>query len=221
MLGIIILSLGPGLLWLWYFQRFDPWDREPFALLVKTFVGGMFMVIPAILWEGLFRPWLESPPHLLATLLVTFLVVGFAEEGVKLLAVLWGAYFSSHFNEGLDGIIYAISAGLGFAAVENVFYVLGFGAGVALPRGVIAFLAHASFAGVMGYYIGRAKFSSAGGWEMAKGLAWAVFFHGLYDFILIGGILPPWTAIALVAVVFGWLLILIRRAQQASPFGPN
>ena len=45
--------------------------------------------------------------------------------------------------------------------------------------------AHASFAVVMGYFAGKAKFDAKNSfWLMLAGLLCAIFFHGTFDFFL-------------------------------------
>ena len=214
LLSLLLVSFAPGLVWLWYFERYDHREREPVGMLVRTFFWGMVMVGPAILFEAPFRSFLSGPSSFGTTLAVSFLVIGLGEEGAKLLAVFLAAYSSVEFDQVLDGIIYSITAALGFAAVENLVYVLKFGPGVALTRGVIAFLAHASFAGTMGYHLGRAKLvSGSPSREILRGLGWAVLLHGSYDFILLARVGSPVAAAALVVAAYALLLARIRTAQ--------
>ena len=156
LVSLLVVSFAPGLLWLWYFQRFDHKEREPLGMLVRTFCWGMVMVGPAVLFEAPFRDLLSGPASLARTLAVSFLVIGLGEEGAKLLAVFLGAYASAEFDQVLDGIIYAITAALGFAAVENLVYVYRFGPEVALSR-IVAFPGPCFLRGTMGYHLGRAK----------------------------------------------------------------
>ncbi|MGI6558610.1 MAG: PrsW family intramembrane metalloprotease [Limnochordia bacterium] len=214
LLSLLAVSFAPGLIWLWYFQRYDHEEREPLGMLVRTFFWGMVMVGPAILFEAPFRDLLSGEADTAQTLAVSFLVIGLGEEGAKLLALFLGAYSSVELDQVLDGIIYGITAALGFAAVENFVYVYRFGPEVALTRGIIAFLAHASFTGIMGYHLGRAKLiAGRPSREILRGLGWAVLLHGLYDFILLEKVASPAAAVALVVAAYALLLARIRSAQ--------
>jgi len=74
---------------------------------------------------------------------------------------------------------------MGFATVENIGYVMQHGYTTAFLRMFLAVPSHASFAIIMGYYMGKAKF--AGPRRpilMFKGLFLAAFWHGTYDFFL-------------------------------------
>jgi RsiW-degrading membrane proteinase PrsW (M82 family) len=85
----------------------------------------------------------------------------------------------------MDGIIYSIMVSMGFATLENINYVYLYGYGTAFIRMFLSVPAHASFAMVMGYYVGKAKFDSEKSFMLLlKGLAIAVLFHGLFDFFI-------------------------------------
>jgi protease PrsW len=90
----------------------------------------------------------------------------------------------------LDGIVYSVMVGMGFATLENLLYVLkyaevGQGMQVGIKRMFLSVPAHATFAVVMGYFVGKAKFDSKNSfWLMLTGLIGAVFFHGSFDFFL-------------------------------------
>jgi len=79
---------------------------------------------------------------------------------------------------------------MGFATVENIKYVLegvqrGQGLQIGLQRMFLSVPAHATFAVVMGYFVGKAKFNERiRGRLMVAGIVGAVFFHGTFDFFL-------------------------------------
>ena len=91
----------------------------------------------------------------------------------------------------MDGIVYSVMVSMGFATLENVMYVLNFaqqgqGLQVGIQRMFLSVPAHASFAVVMGYFVGKAKINtgSKSFMLMLTGLLIAIFFHGTYDFFL-------------------------------------
>lgn len=224
LIGLFLLSLLPALLWVWFFYRRDRFEREPVWLLARLFIAGMVAVLPAAAYEYPFRQLLFHPSDFVARALLAFLVVGLGEEAAKLLAVYVAVYRSpgrQEFNEVLDGIIYAVTAALGFAAVENLLYTLAFGLGVAPVRAVAASLAHASFSGVMGYYLGLARIRGAPGARsrlVGRGLLTAASLHAGYDLLITTGALSPLFTFLLVYGLYRYLSGRIRDAQALSPF---
>lgn len=218
LLIIFFASLIPGLFWVWFFRRKDLYEREPWNLVLATFLFGAIAVIPAALFEFPFRQLLHEEAGLLGRFLISFLVIGLGEEFFKFAALYLAAYRSAEFNEVVDGIIYGITAGIGFSVVENLLYTTTFGLEIAPIRAVIATLAHASFSGILGYYVGLAKFSETPFSLMASGVVIAAFFHGLYDFILLAEVVSPLIAIAMVGLLYYILLRLIDQALAVSPF---
>ena len=74
--------------------------------------------------------------------------------------LLWYAYRKKEFDEPFDGIVYAVMVGMGFATVENISYVSQYGLMTGIMRLFMAVPAHASFAIIMGYFMGKARFSA-------------------------------------------------------------
>ena len=95
-------------------------------------------------------------------LLAAVFGVGLVEEFFSYWAVRRVAYDHPEFNEPVDGIIYAVSCGLGFAAFENMLYASTLGLGVGMVRAVLTSLVHASFSGIVGFGMGVAKFAPRG-----------------------------------------------------------
>jgi RsiW-degrading membrane proteinase PrsW (M82 family) len=112
-------------------------------------------------------------------------VVALSEEGSKFLVLRFYAYPKKIFREPFDGVIFGVMIGMGFATVENIEYVRQFGLETGVSRFFLAIPAHASFAVLMGYPVGRAKFAPSGKVALLlKGLGMAVLFHGSFDFFL-------------------------------------
>lgn len=218
---IFLISLVPGALWVWFFHRQDRYEKEPLHMLVITFVAGMIAVVPAAIWEAPFRELLIHPPNMFVRFLVAVLVVGLGEEAFKLLAVYFTAYRSDEMNEPADGIIYAVTASLGFASLENAFYTVSFGLAVAPVRALITTLAHASFGGVAGLYLGLAKTrDDVGAVDVLKGLGIAAFLHGFYDFLIIARLVHPIVAILIIYFTYRFVSGKLQALAERSPFRP-
>jgi RsiW-degrading membrane proteinase PrsW (M82 family) len=186
---LLLLNIGlavlPALGLLWYFGRWDRRRPEPKGLLVSTFFLGFLAVFPAALIESFLDPLGLPFPPLLQLAFRAFIVAGLVEEGTKLFVVRRFVMNRPAFDEIMDGIIYTITASMGFAFFENIFYSAG-GPGTLLIRGFTAVPLHAFASGIMGYYVGLSRFGLSSAWK--KGLLLAILLHGFYDFFLfIGG----------------------------------
>ncbi len=239
----VVLAIIPALIWLAFFYQQDRVEPDPKGYVLGVFALGALLAtavgIPLI--DQVFRvsEWLYADT--LTTLLGSILVVGFVQEFLKYAAVRYSIYTSPEFDEATDGVIYATAAGLGFATILNIQFVLQSG-GLDLTTGVIRMvvvaLAQASFAGITGYFLGRAKFESEPVWWMPLGLTLAAVANGLFtwlrgrvvqgDLSLAGSGANPWLGLLLAALVAGLttaiVLWLVRRniksALAAQPGDP-
>lgn len=212
----IVLALVPAAIWLGFFYRRDRLEPEPRTMVVGVFLLGAFVAsavaIPLVDQVFDVGSWLHGSP--VVQLLGAILLVGFTQEGLKYLSLRFSVYNSREFDERTDGVIYATAVGLGFATALNVAFVVGSG-GVDLGNGtvriVLTALAHAGFAGVMGYFLGRQKLEDRPIWWMPLGVSLAAVLNGLFFFLRtntggsgLGGpldALAPWIGLALAAVL--------------------
>ena len=152
-----------------------------------------------------------------------FVIPGFVEEGVKYLVVMRRAWNDSNFNYTFDAVVYAVFVSLGFAAVENIMYVVTTGFSTAVVRAIFSIPGHAMFGVVMGAGLARAKRLEVQGdltaAERAKNHAWilAAVLHGFYDFLLVGfgGVFY----IYFIGLVVYVVRLLKRSAREDGPIG--
>ena len=210
---LLTLAVVPPLFLLLYYYRQDKAKPEPFGMILRVFIWGCFSIIPALVLEvaaDRINTAYNSQYLVLTIFVKSFLIAGFIEEFLKQRVVLSFAYKSPAFDEVMDGIVYTIVAGLGFALVENIFYVLAGGISVAIARSFTSLPLHAIAAGIMGYYIGKAKFAENLAQEkryLRTGLIMAVLYHGIYDFIIFSmPYVSYWFfALALIFLILGFL----------------
>ncbi|HDS29652.1 MAG TPA: PrsW family intramembrane metalloprotease [Firmicutes bacterium] len=230
---LLSLALAPAVFFFYFFWIRDRWEKEPWSLLLMLAFWGGISVIPVGIVELAFFPKGLEFESVSDAVKVAFLCAGLIEEGAKFLFVYFLTLTSVHFREEYDGIIYAVAVGLGFAAVENVFYVIsamlsGEGAlSIALMRAFTAVPMHALDGVILGFFIGRARFMKDG---MSKfimnmtGLILAIVFHGLYDmFAFLTIVLPQemigWCIVGLVwtmVVQWGTAQKMVAAAQRRS-----
>jgi RsiW-degrading membrane proteinase PrsW (M82 family) len=212
---LLSVAVAPSVFLLLFVYLRDKYEHEPLGLIGMTFVLGALGMLPAMLIE-LLLGWL-FPSNLIVTV---FLYVAVVEETIKFGAVRIKAYLSPHFNETMDGIVYAVAAGLGFATVENILYVVQHGLSAAIVRAFLSVPGHAVWAGIMGFYLGLAKCKtmskSQEGRQIVKGVGIAILLHGLYDSLVFSQNLLGVIAVSII----GWIIFLelIRKALSLSPF---
>ncbi len=188
----------------------DRHDKEPLSLLLKTFILGALAVIPAIVVEEILIGF-NIFPGVFGAFFNAFIVAGLTEEYFKRLVVLKYPYKTKYFNEKLDGIVYCVFATMGFAAVENIIYVVYRYTNnpfIGLYRGVFSVPAHAVFGITMGYYLSLARFDNdleRKKMNMRKSLYMPMIMHGMFDFILMAEI-AQLTLLFVPYTIFLWIL---------------
>jgi len=216
------LAVIPAVYLLRYFYKQDNLKKEPKGLIFKVFLLGVAATVPVIIIEII----LTQFNNLLITNTVgyfafkAFIVAAFSEELLKLTVVYYFVYNKVAFDEIMDGIVYAVTASLGFACLENVLYVINGGISTAIVRAFTAVPLHAVAAGVMGYYIGCAKFAESKNLKIIyflRGLLYAIFIHGLYDFVLfIVPVAGYWTSFLTIPVLYFSYLVLFKKMKMAK-----
>lgn len=179
------LAAAPGAALLYYFYRKDKRKPEPGRLILLSIGLGILSTLPAIVLELIIDPLFYGLPPLEYAFMTGFITAALVEESCKLFFVYRFLFRRSEFDEISDGIVYTIAASMGFALFENILYSQGAETWVLLLRGFTAVPLHALASGIMGYYIGKAKFESPS--LRFKGLFFAVLIHGAYDFFLFTG----------------------------------
>ena len=222
----VFMALVPAVVWLAFFYRRDRLEPEPKHLVLQMVILGSLLAsavgVPMI--DGLFDVpnWLNGSPAW-AQLLGGFLIVGMAQEFLKYAAVRFTVYQSAEFDESVDGIIYTTAVAVGYALVLNINFVVSSG-GVDLGSGairmVLTTLAQASFAGVVGYFLGRMKFEKRPIWWMPLGLTVAAALNSLFYFLRGNlsqgslGTANTWLGLLLAAVLAGVITWFLSRSIQ-------
>jgi len=222
MIIALLFSLMVALFWLKKFRKMDKYEQEPERLIYIAFFAGALATVPAVVLEIPLQRAGSSHSFLPEDIFLSFLWVAIVEEFFKYLAVRLTVYRSKEFNEVMDGMIYMISAALGFAATENVGYIIGFGFFVGFLRAILSYLGHVSFSAILGYYLGKSKIESRRSW-LWIGFILAVSLHWFYDAFLVVGTIRNSGGVLLLGLMVWCLgliltLILAKKAQAISPF---
>jgi RsiW-degrading membrane proteinase PrsW (M82 family) len=179
----------PALIAMMLVDRLDRKRPEPpRTRRLVTFVG-MLSVIPAIMIEMYVMSSLggQVQPRMTyqGSSFHAFIVAAAVEEACKIAVVYWVVWRRPEFDERMDGIVYASRAGLGFALVENILYLLqeqtlGGQLQTWILRAVLAVPGHAMWTGMIGAMAARRRFDGKG-LGLVGGYLLAVAFHGAYD----------------------------------------
>jgi RsiW-degrading membrane proteinase PrsW (M82 family) len=236
-LASLAFAAVPSALWLGYFYLQDRNEPEPKQLVFGVFILGAFVAAPvANFVAGMLPVAGQLDPLSPQRVLTNVLVVGMVQEMAKYVVVRYSIYHHAEFDEPMDGIIYMMAAGIGFAAAQNYRHMASLGGNAVLSQAamttVVNTLAHACFAGVLGYALGQAKFSSAApaarGARLFGGLCAAAVLNGVFtaleDRATLAGVNAgaAWRGLAwaagFAAVVFLAMSLLMKRQLALSPF---
>lgn len=211
------IAVSPAIALVWFFYARNAYRPERKSLIAFLFVLGGFSALIALglnhlvekntqLWSGA-----PNPQH---RMLFWFFGVGLNEEFAKLLPLLVALLPRRDFTNPYQGLLGAATVALGFAAVENLFYLERYGTLTLLLRSVLTVPAHAFFTIPMGVMLAYCKHSpSLGGkyFWMLGGLAVSVFLHGLYDvWLSLEEGWWNWLAYLQVVLMGGLALVLMR-----------
>lgn len=219
---LVTIALTPGIAIAIYMYIHDKHEPEPVWLLALSFFYGVLSLgLNLAIALPIDRLLPIEERDLTDQAFHAFAVVAFLEELSKFAFIRGILYRNKNFNEPLDGIVYAVMVGMGFATAENLIYVWYGDGGTAIYRMFSAIPAHALFAVLMGYWLGRAKFIRAKEKRLSLlALVTATLFHGIYDYFLFISFVPGIWVWSFVSLLIAFILArkAVRVHQQASPF---
>jgi len=228
LLYALLGGILPVLLWLWFWLKEDARRPEPRGLIILSFIAGMVIIVIAIPLEKLAYSTIANT----GTLLVVWAVI---EEVLKFGAVLFIAMRSRFFDEPTDPLVYMITVALGFAAIENTFFLLGPLANGEIWTGVMtgnlryvgAALLHVAASSAVGIALGLAYYRSRVVKLFASfvGLFIAIVLHALFNFFIMRDngndmlivFLHLWVAIVIVILFFERLKRMVRVTYLRTP----
>ena len=220
------LALAPGVAIMLYIYLKDKHEREPLTLLLTSFFyGALSAIITLVVSFPLGFLIILREGDVVDEFFNAMLKVALTEEFSKFIFIRFVLYNNKNFNEPFDGIVYSVMVSMGFATLENILYVFQYGIETGILRMFTAVPAHAMFGVLMGYFLGRAKFTHHQGFALSVlALLAATVFHGSYDYFwFIANAQGVWAGIwigAIISLALGIILSrkAIRLHQQASPF---
>jgi protease PrsW len=186
MIRLIVLAIAPVIAIAFYIYMRDKYEKEPIKLLLKAFGIGVLITFPVIISERLLSGISTGFSSEQKSFFESFVVAGFTEEMFKFAGLYLFIWNNRNFNEKFDGIVYAVFVSLGFAAIENMLYVIIHGTETGYIRAIVSVPAHAFFGVTMGYYVGMAKFyTDKKRAFLTRAILFPIILHGIFDFILL------------------------------------
>ena len=185
---LLALSGGifPALLWLWFWLKEDKARPEPRGLIMLAFIAGM-ITVPLVV------PLEKMAIAISGTMAIQIILWASIEELMKYGAAVLTVLRRDAVDEPLDPIIYMITIALGFAALENTFFLLNpnldiFGGIITgnlrfLGATLLHTLASASIGLAMAYSFYRNKAIKA--IYVVIGIIASIVLHSLFNFFII------------------------------------
>jgi len=205
----IFFGVLPSLIWLFYYLQKDL-HPEPKKMILKVFLWGAIATVPTLFFQIFFSEALNQFQYLsvfyspgISAYLPTinnfvrwFLVIALTEEVFKYLAVRLTVFKSKELDEPLDVMLYMVVAALGFAALENIFYlfspinnavslevILKTTLTISFIRFIGATFLHTLASGLVGYFLALSSVKNGHGAKFTLiGIGLATLSHGLYNF---------------------------------------
>lgn len=211
---MIFLAVAPGIVLTLFIVFQDRYDKEPAKLLIKMFVFGMLVTIPTLVVETVGQ-YFNIFAGIFGLVFETFVIIGLSEEFFKRRIVMKYAFPHPAFNEKLDGIVYCSITALGFATLENIFYVISYSANnpeIWITRALLSVPIHMLLGITMGYYLSLSKFCMDPQKCVSyykKSLYIPAFLHGAFDFILMTSI-PLLSLLLIPFVAYLWISSMIK-----------
>lgn len=183
---LILLAIVPALAIAAYIYIRDIREPEPSGLLVLTLLyGATAFFISRGIGFLLHNFIYTDDSGAMQQLISAFVFVGLLGEGFKFLFLRGITFYYKSFNQPFDGIVYSIMMGMGYAAAENILYVINGDLDTTILRITTAAPANAVFAVIMGYFLGEAKLIKSKMFLYSLlALLLAAFAHGYYDYFM-------------------------------------
>jgi RsiW-degrading membrane proteinase PrsW (M82 family) len=218
----ILLGLVPSLIWLVFWLHLAKGQREPFGLLFICFImGGVSVLVATFLQRGA-KGFIDDAN-------TRMIVWAGIEEILKFGVFYFIAYKSDYANDNaLDPAIYLIAVALGFAALENIFYVLkpaqSFNVTASLLTGGLRFFGSTLLHTIASCFIGIFIALTPRQWRgigILIGIAGAIFLHSTFNFFILkndtASFLQIYGYLWVTAIISHVILEKLRRFPVGTP----
>ena len=205
---LLLVTILPSILIIFFFVNSDKF-KEPKSEIIKIFIFGILITIPAYILNTFLSDYWYNNTKVSEDIISSFLTAAPIEEGLKLSILYYFVYKMKDFNEPLDGIVYGVTVSLGFATLENFYYVYLLAdhfkttsMTLAIVRSFSAVPAHAVFGIFMGYFFMKYSFIKKGD-NLFFAFIIPFVLHGCYNLFVSSNFL-----IAVLLIIFSWIIAL-------------
>jgi len=205
-MALLLATILPSILIIFFFVYSDKF-KEPRGEIIKVFFYGILITIPAYFLNTFLSNFFYENTRVGEGLISSFLTAAPVEEGLKLFVLYYFVYKMKDFNEPVDGIVYGVTVSLGFATLENIYYVYLLAdyfdtssMSLALVRSFSAVPAHAVFGLFMGYFFMKYSFVKKGD-NLFFAFIIPFALHGCYNLFTISNFL-----VSLALILISWIV---------------
>ena len=217
---ILLLAIAPAIILIAYIYFIDKKQREPIPQILKGFLFGVvsaFVAIIAALFLADTNFYTDTYTNIIDAGRTALFGAALPEEAAKLFMLWLLVRKNKYFDEHIDGIVYAVAISMGFAAFENILYLVDNyeeWLSVGLSRAVLSVPGHYAFAVLMGYYYSKIHFGISNSFkDKAMILLAPVIVHTIFDWILFTISIAPALA-TLLTIIF--IIFVIKMHQYAN-----
>lgn len=204
---VFVAALLPALILLYYIYQKDDLQQEPASWLLKGFGYGVLSAFCAVgisLSFARIGLYSETESCLSEAVRNAFWSAAIPEECAKLFMLWLLLRRNPYFDEHMDGIVYCVCIGMGFAGFENVLYLISNyeqRVTVGIMRALISVPGHFFFAVLMGYYYSLSHFEKENRIRnLCLMIATPVLAHGLFDACLFYTTVAPGIAFVIMII---------------------
>jgi len=242
---VFISGVIPALIWLIFWTHEDRENPEPKSMIALAFLGGMVAVFISLFLEKYFYEiglknlfessflvstlsWFENIARQtnvnIDKILLVVIFAPIIEELAKFVMAFTLALRSKYDDEPLDPMIYMITTALGFAAIENMFFLIDpvskhnvvLSIFTGNMRFVGATLLHTISSATIGLFISFNffNFKSKEIFFGFIGIICSIIIHGAFNFFMIGNQVASFTTLELIWVAVIIVLLAFEKIKK-------
>ncbi len=224
----LVAGVFPAIFWIIFWMKEDDDDMpEPKVLIIKTFIMGGIAALLALIIQAMIIKF-QITKYAESSGVIWF---AFIEEFIKFFIIYETALKTRFNNERMDPVLYMIVGALGFAAVENMFYLIDYIHNLEYIKSMIdgsyrfigSTLVHTISSAFIGIGCSIFYFKKRGLRiiTILIGLIMATTMHSIFNFLVTSGnefykniaFYGSWISIVFILIIFEFL----RRETRERP----